>query len=160
MRTAVDEAIRKRITDFSGWKLSGGTILAAQWHHRKSTDVDLKVVAKTGLAILDPRYDPSFDQEMKELGAGQPIHRQDQIIIPVGELKMNIFEGTPTPGVGEERIEVNGEPEIVLSNAQILTGKLAGRGLGILPAQAPPSATKAGYDKDREPGRPRSGSER
>ena len=82
MRTAVDEAIRKRITDFSGWKLSGDTILAAQWHHRKSTDVDLKVGAKTGLAILDPRYDPSFDQEMKELGAGQPIHRQDQIIIP------------------------------------------------------------------------------
>ena len=93
MRTAVDEAIRKRITDFSGWKLSGDTILAAQWHHRKSTDVDLKVGAKTGLAILDPRYDPSFDQEMKELGEGQPIHRQDQIIIPVGESKIDIFEG-------------------------------------------------------------------
>ena len=41
------------------------------------------------------------------------------------------------------------------------TAAIGGRAGGdILPAQAPPSATKAGYDKDREPGRPRSGSER
>ena len=41
------------------------------------------------------------------------------------------------------------------------TTAIGGRAGGdILLAQAPPSATKAGYDKDREPGRPRSGSER
>ena len=129
MRAGLDEALGKRITDFSGWKLSGGTILAAQWHHRKSTDVDLKVPAKTGLALLDPRYDPGFDREMMALGAGQPIHRKDQIIIPVGKAKIDIFEGTTVPVVGEERIEVDGQPEIVLSNAQILTGKIRGRGL-------------------------------
>ena len=129
MRAGVEESIRKRISDFRGWQLSGGTVLAAQWHHRKSTDVDLKVPAKTGLALLDPRYDPGFDREMKALGAGQPIHRQDQIIIPVGEAKIDIFEGTATPLVGEEEIEIDGQPEMVLSNAQILTGKIKGKGL-------------------------------
>ena len=130
MRGGVNKAIRKRITDFGGWKLTGGTILAAQWHHRKSTDVDLKVAAKTGLVILDPRYDPGFDREMKALGSGQPRHRQDQIIIPVGGAKIDIFEGTTTPVVGAEHIEIDGQREVVLSNAQILSGKLIGRGFG------------------------------
>ena len=104
MRAGVDEAIRKRISDFGGWRLSGGTILAAQWHHRDSTDVDLKVAPKTGLVAPDPRYDAGFDREMMALGVGPPVHRQDQIIIPVGKAKIDIFEAPTTPVVGEERI--------------------------------------------------------
>ena len=121
--------LKSRIPDFDGWKLSGGTILAAQWQHRDSTDIDLKVPPKTGLARLDPRYDPGFDEAMERLGAAKPIHRKDQIIIPFNTGKIDIFEGVTRPRIGHRTACIDGQPEDVLSNAQILAGKLLGRGL-------------------------------
>ena len=105
MRGSVNKAIRKRITDFGGWKLTGGSTLATQCHHRKNTDVDLKVAAKTGLVILDPRYDPGFDREMKALGSEQPRHRQDQIIIPVGGAKILTGFGVAGPAERPPSVE-------------------------------------------------------
>ena len=131
-RHASRELLRQltnRIPDFDGWKLAGGTILAAQWEHRESTDIDLKVAPKTGLARLDPRYDPGFDDAMERLGAARPIHRKDQIIIPFSTGKIDIFEGATRPRIGHRTACIDGHSEDVLSNAQILAGKLLGRGL-------------------------------
>ena len=127
-RAQLERSIQTRIPDFSGWKLSGGTLLAAQWHHRESTDIDLKIAPKTGLARLDPRYDPGFDEEMRALGARRPIHRQDQIIVPIGKGKIDLFEVASVPRTGDYRARIGGHDEQVLSNAQILAGKLIGRG--------------------------------
>ena len=129
MRDELRREIARRIPDFGGWTLTGGTILAAQWRHRRSTDIDLKVPPRTGLRLLDPRYDPTFDEAMKRLGTGAPIHTDRQIVIPVFDGKIDILEGPSTPETGHEPVEIDNGTETVLSNAQILTGKLAGRGL-------------------------------
>lgn len=104
-------------------------MLATQWQHRESTDIDLKLDPKSGLMLLNPRYDPSFDEKMVALGCERPLHQKDQIIIPVGkEGKIDLFEGPTVPGKGHYAAEVQGHDEQVLSNAQILAGKVIGRG--------------------------------
>ena len=128
-RGALAEAIRRRIPDFEGWAISGGTILVAQFGHRQSTDIDLKVRPKTGLVRLSPRYDPTFDNEIRAVGAETPTHRQNQIVIPLGRGKIDIFEADSIPRIGQEELTIEGHKENVLSNAQILGGKLSGRGL-------------------------------
>ena len=128
IRQKLAEAIREQISDFNGWKLSGGTILAAQWKHRRSTDIDLKLDPKTGLALLSPEYDPTFDRRMLALGCGAPVHRQDQIIIPVGKAKIDLFQSASVPGTGHYTAQIHDCNEQVLSNAQILAGKVIGRG--------------------------------
>lgn len=128
-RDELKSALQERIPDFEGWALSGGTVLAAQFRHRRSTDIDLMVAPKTGLARLNPRYDPTFDAELRRIGAGTPEHRRDQVVIPFGTGKVDIFEAAPAIRSGDEAAAVEGRRERVLSNAQILAGKLAGRGL-------------------------------
>lgn len=129
IRTPLREALNRRLGDFKGWKLSGGTILAAQWKHRRSTDIDLKIEPTAGIITLDPRYDPSFRTETLRLGAGEPSHAPDQVMIPFENGKINIFQAESTPNIGETEVEVEGSKEVVLANAQILTGKISGRGL-------------------------------
>lgn len=94
LRDPLADAIRERIHDFAGWRLSGGTILAIQWEHRESTDIDLKCGPKTGLALLNPRRDPTFDEQMRRLGCGgarqtlrriaQATHRKSGVIYADG----------------------------------------------------------------------------
>lgn len=130
LRAALRGEITKRIPDFRQWALTGGTVLAAQWKHRESTDIDLKVPPRTGLVQLNPKYDATFDEAMKRLGGGTPRHSDRQIVIPLFGSKVDLFEGAPSPTRGHTLVEVDGIPEIVLSNTQILCGKLMGRGLG------------------------------
>ena len=94
-RDELKSALQERIPDFEGWALSGGTVLAAQFRHRRSTDIDLMVAPKTGLARLNPRYDPTFDAELRRIGAGAPEHRRDQVVVPFGTGKVDIFEAAP-----------------------------------------------------------------
>ena len=129
MRDELRHEVVRRIPDFEGWALTGGTILAAQWGHRRSTDVDLKVPPRTGLAVLGPKYDPTFDEAMGRLGAGTPVHTDRQIIIPLFDGKIDILEAPLRPEAGQRPVEIDDNSEMVLSNTQILTGKLAGRGL-------------------------------
>ena len=129
IRNELRYEIEKRIPDFKGWSLTGGTILAAQWGHRESTDIDLKVPPQTGLAALGPRYDKSFNEAMERLGAGTPVHSDKQIVIPLFDAKVDIFEGVPTPTAGQREATIDEHRETVLSNTQILSGKLTGRGL-------------------------------
>ena len=129
MRKHLRDAIRKQVPDFSGWRLSGGTILAAQWKHRKSIDVDLVVDVKAGLAQLDPRYDPGFERKMIALGCSRPVHRQCQVIVPMRDGKIDLFAAASVPREGQYKARVDGKVEEVLSNAQILAGKIVGRGL-------------------------------
>ena len=40
-------------------RLGGGTALAAQWRHRRSTDIDITVPEGTGLNVYEPTSWPS-----------------------------------------------------------------------------------------------------
>ena len=111
------------------WAIGGGTILAAQWQHRKSTDIDLKVPKSTGLTGLRPEYNPDFERQMKQQGAKEITPLTDQIIIDFHTGKIDIFQSRPTPAVGAYKANVENHAEIILGNAQILAGKLLGRAL-------------------------------
>lgn len=36
------------------WRLGGGTVLAARWGHRKSTDIDIFLPGNSGITALEP----------------------------------------------------------------------------------------------------------
>lgn len=54
---------------FEPWRMGGGTILAARWDHRDSTDIDLKVAHNAGLVLLRSAYGGTFERTMECLGA-------------------------------------------------------------------------------------------
>ena len=43
-----------------GWKIGGGTILAARWAHRQSEDIDLLVHPNTDTSHLEHRINPEL----------------------------------------------------------------------------------------------------
>ncbi len=131
---AIVAVVRAHLHEKTAYKIGGGTVLAARWGHRRSTDVDLKLEPKTGLNALSPRFGDEFQREIHRVTGRWPRFRQDQISIDLtpegGEpQKIDLFEGPTTPARGHTRVELAGRPETVLSSAQILTGKLAGRAL-------------------------------
>ncbi len=52
-----------------GWKIGGGTILAARWAHRQSEDIDLLVHPNTDTSHLEHRINPELSVRMREAGA-------------------------------------------------------------------------------------------
>ena len=101
--------------------LAGGTILAARWKHRLSTDID----------VLMP------DREsLTELGHGQPGELAVRVggateheglwrvTIGLADGKLDICSLPPLFEGMERRTEVEGRTEVVLDSAQILRGKL------------------------------------
>ena len=101
--------------------LGGGTALAARWGHRISVDVDVvfprrgtlvDLLRDDGHNILDPlRGEPRIID-------GQRV----EVAFPEGSLDLAAIE--PTPALGHAEAVVDGRPEMVLSSAQILSGKL------------------------------------
>ena len=111
------------------WCIGGGTVLAAQWRHRLSTDVDVFVPGRTGMAALSPEWDPGFVNVMQSLGA---IHVAVQasslkFTFPSGRVKITALD--PKPPIEPQRATVDGQEVHVLANVCILAGKIAGRGL-------------------------------
>ena len=104
------------------FRLGGGTTLAARWQHRDSFDIDLTVSTRANLRDLrDP--DNPFQGTMRALG-GNPeyLTRQWKVGFAAGEV--DLIELDPTPTGGERPALVNGTPAVVLTNVQILQGKL------------------------------------
>ena len=123
---AVREPITSAIAQLAGGphdiRLGGGTTLAGRWEHRDSYDIDLTVSTRVNLRDL-AHPDSGFADAMRRLGGDPSYHnRQWKIGFESGEV--DLAEIDPVPPGGERRTNVNGEPAIVLTNAQILEGKL------------------------------------
>lgn len=117
------------ITDARGWWLGGGSILAAQWQHRESTDLDIFMPGDLSVAPLDPRWDDGFLKTMRAAG-GQTFNvqaRSVKIGFPHGRLEITALDAVPA--LLPRRVTVDGVDLLVLQNASILTGKLYGRGM-------------------------------
>ena len=124
------DAMREIIDPGEKWLLGGGTVLEARWKHRYTKDIDLKLRPPTGRdRYLLARQLPHFVTRMQELGAERIIDAERQLIVSFGKAVLDIFQNAPTPGSGEEEYLIDEQPETVLSNAQILYGKLGGRGM-------------------------------
>ncbi len=111
------------------YRLGGGTILAARWGHRISFDVDLQLDEGVDLERLEQAEHGWFRRQVRELGA-----------IPEYSARLNLYDIRFGEGPDQQEVQlwshrlaiarghgvetVEGREETVLSNAQILRGKL------------------------------------
>ena len=99
--------------------LSGGTVLAARWGHRKSTDIDIVLRARVDLTPL--LKGPGNLAE--RLNAKVRSAWKGQIKLDCGEGEIDLSTAPVAPASGHERVRIAGRPQQVLSTAQILRGK-------------------------------------
>ena len=97
--------------------LGGGTVLAARWHHRTSTDIPRRGT------LTDLLQDDA--KNIADRLGGEPKlrgHRHVTIMFPSGSIDLTAID--PRPDVGHRETLVDGRPELVLNNTKILRGKL------------------------------------
>lgn len=105
-------------------RLGGGTILAAQWKHRRSFDIDITVSERTPLAILDGA-ESSFRHDLEALGGVPDFDAElGSWAIEFDKSKVELWARDPLLDAGERVALIHGQRTTILSNAQILRGKL------------------------------------
>ena len=126
LRPAFKTHVRPHTENQQGERLGGGSILNAQWNHRLSRDVDiyLRLISKEdGRAILDRAARACDGYRVEHPNFPRIEFERDK------DNHIDINLRAPTPEKGERIAVVDGEETAVLSNAQIMTGKLKGRGM-------------------------------
>ena len=127
-RAILDAYVTPRTPDRSGWRIGGGTILAARWRHRESHDIDLLVHPRTETRLLNPQAAPELHRRLAAAGARTiSFGRFTQILFDESRIEMLAAE--PQPRVGHQRAIVDGREATVLASSQILTGKFSNRSL-------------------------------
>lgn len=102
-----------------GWRrcFGGGTILAAQWGHRKSTDIDMIMKGSTSLhGIAEPLA--------RGMGGVVSIDSDERIVIVKGDGKLDVSMAEIRPAEGQKTATIDDVAETVLSTTQIMRGKL------------------------------------
>lgn len=117
------------IGDRIEFRLGGGTVLAARWGHRISFDVDIDLDAGVDLERLEHAEHGWFQQQVRKLGAiPEYSSRLNLYDIRFGERPheqaVQLWSHQLAIAKGHAVETVEGREELVLSNAQILRGKL------------------------------------
>ncbi len=103
--------------------LTGGTLLAARWKHRRSTDIDVFV---TGLEDLSPIIDDPENRIWDRIdGKPERVGENRQLTISMKDGRLDIAARKPLPERGSTAALVDGREQLVFSNAQILSGKIS-----------------------------------
>ena len=126
LRPAFKTHVRPHTENQRGERLGGGSMLTAQWNHRLSRDIDvyLRLVSKEdGRAILDRAAKACNGYRVEHPNFPRIEFERDK------DNHIGINLKPPTPERGERIAVVDGEETAVLNNAQIMTGKLKGRGM-------------------------------
>ena len=122
------DAVRTSLDEIGGaeYQIGGGTVLAARWKHRLSYDVDLTLPDTLPLYRLENPVESRFENRMRELG-GRPEYYQSLQMYQVqfGEQGLDLWVHAVEPPGSQSRLEIEGREETVLSNVQILWGKIA-----------------------------------
>ena len=126
---ALSEWLPSILPPGGAWCIGGGTILAAQWRHRLSTDVDVFVPGRASMAALSPEWDPQFVNVMQSLCANHVAvqARSLKFTFPSGRVEITALD--PTPPLEPQHATVDGREVRILPNVCILAGKIAGRGM-------------------------------
>ena len=126
--TLVDALVEEcKTLEDQQWYLGGGTALSADWHHRRSTDIDILIAPGLSMAALHGKGYERLE-ELIEATGGTRINAPDQKLSVIygddgKDGKIDIFSsGRQLPG-HEEPIEIGGRAAMRLSNAQIFAGK-------------------------------------
>ena len=118
--------MRPHTKNREGERLGGGNILNTLWRHRATRDVD----AYVRLATTESGNDV-LDRAAAACGANRVEHPTFKRL----EFERNkdnhidVTFGAPTPSIGEETVILDGERARILNTAQIIGGKLHGRGM-------------------------------
>ena len=101
--------------------LGGGTTLAARWGHRRSTDIDVTLPGDASLGDLtrNDKHNLAY-----RIGGKADPENADEIKVICADGALHLARPKPHAPGAEAVALVDGEPETVLSNAQILRGKL------------------------------------
>ncbi len=129
IRSSLDEALVEILDPGEQWALGGGTVLAAEWKHRATKDIDLKLEPGNREDRLEPEQNRHYIATLEALGAKKWLGRGNQLIVSFDKSLVDLFESRSRPKGAQVTRRVNGRSERVLSNAQILAGKLIGRGM-------------------------------
>lgn len=101
--------------------LGGGTILAARWKHRISTDIDVLLPGRNTLIDLLQDNDRNI---VNQLGGTPDAVAGGRVKIAFEHGFLDISTFRPAPPYGHATATVDGQLEKVLSSHQILCGKL------------------------------------
>ena len=101
--------------------IGGGTLLAARWKHRLSTDIDILLPGRNSLIRFAQDND---DNLARRLGGEPEAQTGSRIKIAFEHGKLDISVLRPSPARAERQASVDGVTEMVLSSAQVLRGKL------------------------------------
>ena len=124
----LDEHVTPHTPGGEGWKLGGGTVLAARWQHRDSFDLDIQIHPETERAHLERKANPELWRKMHAAGATR-IDMETTPTIIFGERgRMEFIEARPIPREGHRLEELPSGTAMLLASSQILTGKLVHRG--------------------------------
>lgn len=124
---ALQRHLRPHTTGGEGPCLTGGGILEARWDHRESRDIDIVIRARTRGDVRE-----ALDTAASEAGGyrveGPEI---DRIEFPdhTKDEHVDVSFVKPNPLGGAKQATVDGQKATVLSDAQIMTGKLEHRRL-------------------------------
>lgn len=124
VRHLLEAALESLGPEAGPWKIGGGTVLAARWNHRESADLDLTVNAGAAMPALSAEPAGSFEAEIGRRGGYAVTFDRDRCTVRFSTGKLDLCALDPAPGAGHAAALVDGEPAVVLSNAQILCGKL------------------------------------
>lgn len=101
--------------------LGGGTVLAARYGHRTSTDLDVTLPDRQNLSHLMSWSEDSLAARLN----GSPADESERRVVVRRELGMIDVNTAPIrPPTGHEEVEIDGQIVAVMSTTQILTGKL------------------------------------
>ena len=129
VKAALDEWVTPICPEEAPWRIGGGTLLAARWGHRLSTDIDIFLDERSGLGALNPRRDMGFTEAMEDAGAEKLSVEDRSLKYQFRAGRVELAQLDPRPKVGHEIALVEGWRIPALRNTQILAGKLGGRGL-------------------------------
>ena len=111
-----------------GWKLGGGTVLAARWHHRESFDLDIQIHPETERAHLELKRNPDLWRKMYAAGATRIDMEATPTIFFGKEGRIEFVEARPIPREGHRAVQLPSGRAVLLASSQILAGKLVHRG--------------------------------
>ena len=126
----VEEYLAEHLNGYDGWEIGGGTVLAARWGHRGSTDIDEKVKPGSGLEALKSKTtrkaETPFKEAMRRFGAirfGGRRPNRLTVVFPQG--RIDITEGTSPIEYAWKEEQVDHRTAKVSFTSRILAGKMA-----------------------------------
>ena len=123
-REALETHVGRHTPNGEGIRLTGGTVLAARWGHRRSDDIDITYDPETETAHFEATLRPAL-----EAVGGRSLAWGEWSRVEFGDNHIDLLKAEPQPAIGQGRALIDGSPVTVLTSTQIINAKLHNRSL-------------------------------